>query len=501
MKFLVAIISRLLSSQCKCSATNDNTLYCTTEMSYQNAERYSIADTGTFSIESCVNPDDLAAAAEFDAAVFTPPRADAFGSKVTQPEQVTAEDYVHMAAHGPVYCIRDPSCDDKIVALCAISMLPDRAAEEPILRSIDTETAYCTVLATDPEYRGRGLGKQLLHHGLEAARRAGKRRMVTTIHPTNVGSQKVFYAEGFLCLGMVDAYYDLPGGSGRRLVMINGGLSDPEWAVSRVHGPPRPLALTEATHSDAARTFDEIAELYGQLLECGHCALGPVEYHDGRISIPVAPFAGNEYQEIARWLYPYDSLSAGYRAARERLQLPDHVSYHLGHIVLSLMDMACFPFIGNPLPVVADATRRMMEWMAKYHQAMQSGTPIMVDLPSAGVLRFHMALREYRRMVLDIENLLLQELTGLPYCDTNVNPLPRGWDELSEIYRLSETHLRILSGINGTLYQHVPAEVPMEDLRKAYGRVTGHPARRLCGLLAVFTWRLAVQKNSLKGLG
>ncbi|HEX9153444.1 MAG TPA: GNAT family N-acetyltransferase [Candidatus Saccharimonadales bacterium] len=449
-------------------------------------------------IRTCHSYNDLAAAARFDARIFAPPRTDKYGSEVAQPDAVTVEDYERMAAHGPVFYLIDGP-DDSIVAVCAINLAPDPMAHEPILRNMDTDTAYCTVVATDPRFRGRGLANLLLRRGLDAARQAGMRKMVTTIHPTNVGSQKVFYANGFLGTGMVDAYYNLRGGSGRRLIMLNGDLQDPGWALSRATaGIVRRVPLTEAAHADFAMGFDAMSELYSPLLEMSYLAAGPVEYANGQALIPIAPFTGDELSMIAHWLYPYNSLREGYDTIRQYSTPHDHITRWIGSGILSSIDSGCGEYLRSDLPLMADSNRRMVEWLVAYHNAVQGGQASDGSTLYEGVLRSQDQLDEFRRCALEMEGVMLRRLL-VPCVETSSlhDQLVSG---ASEEYLLSEKYVRDMVAANRTLYGQLPSTISYDKFISAYQGAFTYNTRRLLGWTSIVGARQAKALTNARGI-
>lgn len=72
--------------------------------------------------------------------------------------------------------------------------------------------AHLLNICINPDFRCRGLGRMLLLHLLEQARRAGARAMFLEVRPSNPGAIRLYQSLGFEQIGMRRAYYQAAGG-------------------------------------------------------------------------------------------------------------------------------------------------------------------------------------------------------------------------------------------------------------------------------------------------
>lgn len=72
---------------------------------------------------------------------------------------------------------------------------------ESAFETMDEETKageyYLDSLAVIPEYRQQGIGRNLLAHGIETARREGFREAVLAVDPENINAQRLYRSLGF----------------------------------------------------------------------------------------------------------------------------------------------------------------------------------------------------------------------------------------------------------------------------------------------------------------
>ncbi len=79
--------------------------------------------------------------------------------------------------------------------------------------SVAAGEAHILNLCVDPELHNRGLGRRILRHLLELARRLGARRAYLEVRPSNPAAIHLYESEGFNQVGERRGYY--PNGFGR----------------------------------------------------------------------------------------------------------------------------------------------------------------------------------------------------------------------------------------------------------------------------------------------
>ncbi len=91
-------------------------------------------------------------------------------------------------------------------ARCWVAELDGRVAAMMVIWMI-MEEAHVATFATHPEFRARGIGHELLKHGLEAAAREGAVRAFLEVRVSNAAAQKLYRDFGFVEDGRRARYY------------------------------------------------------------------------------------------------------------------------------------------------------------------------------------------------------------------------------------------------------------------------------------------------------
>lgn len=79
--------------------------------------------------------------------------------------------------------------------------------------------AHLLNLCVHPDWRGRGLARQLLHHLLDEARSSGATRLFLEVRPSNADARRLYDATGFQLVGRRKAYYQAHEGKEDALVL------------------------------------------------------------------------------------------------------------------------------------------------------------------------------------------------------------------------------------------------------------------------------------------
>lgn len=69
------------------------------------------------------------------------------------------------------------------------------------------DEAHVTNIAVHPEYRGRGIGEQLLSELFVRAKARGARRMTLEVRPSNAVARHLYEKHGFVARGLRKGYY------------------------------------------------------------------------------------------------------------------------------------------------------------------------------------------------------------------------------------------------------------------------------------------------------
>lgn len=75
------------------------------------------------------------------------------------------------------------------------------------IMSVAAGESHLLTLCVGPEFRRRGLARQLLHHLLGRAREAGVERCFLEVRPSNEAAQQLYYRAGFVRVGERRNYY------------------------------------------------------------------------------------------------------------------------------------------------------------------------------------------------------------------------------------------------------------------------------------------------------
>ncbi|GAB6086348.1 ribosomal protein S18-alanine N-acetyltransferase [Alkaliphilus crotonatoxidans] len=70
------------------------------------------------------------------------------------------------------------------------------------------DEAHVTNIAVDPNYRGLGLGRQLVQGMIQGARELGMLRMTLEVRRSNLVAQNLYQSLGFACCGVRPGYYE-----------------------------------------------------------------------------------------------------------------------------------------------------------------------------------------------------------------------------------------------------------------------------------------------------
>ena len=81
--------------------------------------------------------------------------------------------------------------------------------------------AYLQTIEVDPEMRGRGVARELLKRGEDAAKGAGAGLIWLNVDEQNEAAIRLYQSSGYLCRGRQDGYY----GRGRAALIYEKALS------------------------------------------------------------------------------------------------------------------------------------------------------------------------------------------------------------------------------------------------------------------------------------
>ena len=91
------------------------------------------------------------------------------------------------------------------------------------------DDAHVTTISVHPEWRRRGVGRQLMRGLAELAVTLGARRMTLEVRPSNAGAQNLYREFGFEVVGRRPGYYSDNGEDA--LVMTTPDLDAPEMCA------------------------------------------------------------------------------------------------------------------------------------------------------------------------------------------------------------------------------------------------------------------------------
>lgn len=399
---------------------------------------YTVVRGETVPVAFFTTPAELLHAAAFDTANFAPPRADA-DSKVSQPT-VTVADFERLVdGGGKVFGLLDPEApqaERKIMSLGVVALRADGEAAELMLRNLGRRMSYFQGLSTDPRYRGRGLGQAAIRCGKQLSLDAGKRQMVTTVHPTNSPSLRIFFKENFVATTLIDNYYAMQGGSGARFVLVHGKLRDEDWARRKASKRSAHILVPRTPWTDEAVTADD--RLAFRLLDSPSYVICTTPYISGGGT--EAAFSGAfldnfhlKRQVLSALLFPHRTLRDA--CLPHELHAQQYPGYRFADYALSVLDMVSD---NDPLKWPERSVPTMQvyahfsEWFRQYHQ-VASG--LSAELPQLiGVTRWPQELESLQRLFLYCEQTLLMQacqrfgLQDVPSCDTSPPLTTEGLD-------------------------------------------------------------------------
>ncbi|BAK45438.1 GNAT family N-acetyltransferase [Eggerthella sp. YY7918] len=101
------------------------------------------------------------------------------------------------------------SGEDRIAAAMVMNAEGEPGYEEASWRvkAVPDEVLVLHVVATLPEFHGRGFARQLLQGGIAAARAADKRALRLDTFSTNVRGRRLYETCGFDCIGVYPHFY------------------------------------------------------------------------------------------------------------------------------------------------------------------------------------------------------------------------------------------------------------------------------------------------------
>mgnify|MGYP001605738970 CR=1 FL=1 len=88
-----------------------------------------------------------------------------------------------------------------------------------LIVSMAAGEAHVLNLCVHPRCQGRGLGRQLMAHGLDKAAEAGARVMFLEVRPSNAAARALYASLGFNAVGQRPDYYPTAGG-GRETALV-----------------------------------------------------------------------------------------------------------------------------------------------------------------------------------------------------------------------------------------------------------------------------------------
>ncbi|HYW93383.1 MAG TPA: ribosomal protein S18-alanine N-acetyltransferase [Gammaproteobacteria bacterium] len=105
---------------------------------------------------------------------------------------------------------------------CAWAMELDERLVGYSIMSVFLDESHILNICIDPEYQGRGLGRQLLDHMLEVARRHGALNTFLEVRPSNRPAVRLYTRSGFVEIGVRRGYYPAARGREDALVLLRG---------------------------------------------------------------------------------------------------------------------------------------------------------------------------------------------------------------------------------------------------------------------------------------
>ncbi len=103
---------------------------------------------------------------------------------------------------------------------CAWAMELDERLIGYSIMSVFLDESHILNICIDPDYQGRGLGKQLLEHMLEVARHHGALNTFLEVRPSNRPAVALYTRSGFVEIGVRRGYYPAARGREDALVLL-----------------------------------------------------------------------------------------------------------------------------------------------------------------------------------------------------------------------------------------------------------------------------------------
>ena len=120
-------------------------------------------------------------------------------------EQVVAIDQVSFSLPWPQRSFRFELTDNE-TSRCWVADLNGRVIAM-IVGWLILDELHIATIATHPEFRGRGIGRQLLLHALKAAKAEGAVKSFLEVRESNVVAQEMYIKFGFVEDGRRKEYY------------------------------------------------------------------------------------------------------------------------------------------------------------------------------------------------------------------------------------------------------------------------------------------------------
>jgi len=120
-------------------------------------------------------------------------------------EQVIAIDQVSFSLPWPERSFKFELTDNE-VARCWVADLDGRVVAM-IVSWLILDELHVATIATRPEFRGQGIGRQILVHALRAARDEGAERSFLEVREGNSVAQKIYHDLGYVEDGRRKEYY------------------------------------------------------------------------------------------------------------------------------------------------------------------------------------------------------------------------------------------------------------------------------------------------------
>ncbi|HSE29813.1 MAG TPA: GNAT family N-acetyltransferase [Candidatus Saccharimonadales bacterium] len=348
-------------------------------------------------------------AAEFDFSIFSQDRGE-----VTQPTY-EYKTYERLFALGIAEFTGYVDPTGEIAAMGGIMTGPDPEAEESMLQNLKHDTAYMWVLATSPKFSGNGLGGQVLKDSIEIAKKAGKTKMITTVHPNNYNSLSAFFKNGFVAVGRVCNYYNMTGSDGERLILMNGDLDNDQWA-DQITGP---YSVSVAIPDFTLEKMDEIESTINFFgFEMGMASRGCFRLNENTVSLKPYRYLG-DIVEVAKLIYPYESFAEAYLSALSQIKnmnLFDRITLANLQAFSERMNVGGQP--ESPLFAIhkSQTHKLFMQWLSDYRSHYLKSPTKIDDFESsleAATMQNDLPLVELIYIYLSVENSVVLNLLDI----------------------------------------------------------------------------------------